>query len=187
VIEFRLELRVLRKHRLIRGGEITQLPSQLEAGVYRLVQEALTNVARHAGVAAVTVQIYVTEAMLSLFVVDEGAGFDMEKSLVAGASAGLAGMRERADLLGEVSPSTLFLARARRFMRNSPSGGPARWKRRRRASMAPGRRQRMTYVTASGAMRPETRNVIRCETRGEILSMTNSRRRASHDHCRASG
>jgi PAS domain S-box-containing protein len=77
-----------------------RLPAHLEAGVYRLIQEALTNVTRHAGVAEVIVQIYVTEEALSLYVVDAGAGFDVEEALAAGGSTGLAGMRERADLLG---------------------------------------------------------------------------------------
>jgi signal transduction histidine kinase len=76
-----------------------RLPARLEAGVYRLIQEALTNVSRHAGVSEVTVQIYVTEEALSLYVVDEGPGFDVEKALAAGGSTGLAGMRERANLL----------------------------------------------------------------------------------------
>jgi PAS domain S-box-containing protein len=77
-----------------------RLPARLEAGVYRLVQEALTNVSRYAGVADVTVQISVTGETLSLYVVDAGAGFDVEEALAAGDSMGLAGMRERADLLG---------------------------------------------------------------------------------------
>jgi PAS domain S-box-containing protein len=77
-----------------------RLPTRVEAGVYRLIQEALTNVSRHAGAAEVTVQIYVTEETLSLYVVDAGVGFDVEEALAAGGSTGLAGMRERADLLG---------------------------------------------------------------------------------------
>ena len=77
-----------------------RLPTRLEAGAYRLIQEALTNVARHAGVSEVIVQIYVSEGELSLYVVDTGAGFDVEKALAAGGSTGLTGMRERADLLG---------------------------------------------------------------------------------------
>jgi PAS domain S-box-containing protein len=77
-----------------------RLPARLEAGVYRLIQEALTNVSRHAGVSQVTVQIYVTEVTLSLYVVDAGIGFDVEKALATGGSTGLSGMRERADLLG---------------------------------------------------------------------------------------
>jgi signal transduction histidine kinase len=77
-----------------------RLPTHLEAGVYRLIQEALTNVARYAGVSAVIVHIYVTEERLLLYVVDEGTGFNVEEALDAGVSTGLAGMRERADLLG---------------------------------------------------------------------------------------
>ncbi|HEY7022529.1 MAG TPA: PAS domain S-box protein [Ktedonobacterales bacterium] len=76
-----------------------RLPARFEAGIYRIIQEALTNVSRHAGVTEVIVQIYVTEEDLSLYVVDAGAGFDIEEALVVGGSTGLAGMRERADLL----------------------------------------------------------------------------------------
>jgi signal transduction histidine kinase len=50
--------------------------------------------------AAVTVQLYVTEETLSLYVVDVGADFDVGDVLAASASTGLAGMRERAALLG---------------------------------------------------------------------------------------
>jgi len=77
-----------------------RLPAHLEAGVYRIIQEALTNVARYAGVSTVTVQLYVNEETLSLFVVDAGVGFNVEAALAASASMGLAGMRERAVLLG---------------------------------------------------------------------------------------
>jgi PAS domain S-box-containing protein len=77
-----------------------RLPARLEAAVYRLIQEALTNVARHAGVAAVTVQVYMSVETLSLYVVDAGVGFDVGEALAVGGSTGLAGMRERAALLG---------------------------------------------------------------------------------------
>jgi signal transduction histidine kinase len=77
-----------------------RLPTHLEAGVYRVIQEALTNVARYAGVSTVTVQLHVNEETLSLFVVDAGVGFNVEDALAASASTGLAGMRERAALLG---------------------------------------------------------------------------------------
>jgi signal transduction histidine kinase len=77
-----------------------RLPTQIEAGAYRLIQEALTNVARHAGVTSVTVQAYAAEDTLSVFVVDEGVGFEVDDALATGASTGIAGMRERANLLG---------------------------------------------------------------------------------------
>jgi PAS domain S-box-containing protein len=81
-------------------GPKWRLPQQLEAVAYRIIQEALTNVARYANVSTVTVQLYITAEALSLYVVDAGAGFDVEETLAAGDSTGLGGMRERAELLG---------------------------------------------------------------------------------------
>jgi PAS domain S-box-containing protein len=83
-----------------------RLAPEIETGVYRIIQEALTNVARHAGVQVVTVQIFATEESLALFVADSGAGFDAEETLESGVSTGLSGMQERARLLG----GTLSLA-----------------------------------------------------------------------------
>jgi PAS domain S-box-containing protein len=77
-----------------------RLPLEVETAAYRIIQEALTNVARHAGVSQVVVQIRVSEETLALFVVDEGAGFDAEQAVEATFTMGLAGMRERADLSG---------------------------------------------------------------------------------------
>ena len=49
---------------------------EVETGAYRIVQEALTNVARHAAVPIVRIQVIATEGALRLYVVDEGTGFD---------------------------------------------------------------------------------------------------------------
>jgi PAS domain S-box-containing protein len=81
-------------------GLTHRLPLEVETAAYRIIQEALTNVARHAGVSQVVVQVRVSEEALTLFVVDEGAGFDAEQATEATFTMGLAGMRERADLLG---------------------------------------------------------------------------------------
>jgi signal transduction histidine kinase len=62
------------------------------------VQEALTNVARHAGVTEATVRAWADAATLHVQVVDGGRGFDT--GVVASASSGLSGMRERARFLG---------------------------------------------------------------------------------------
>jgi PAS domain S-box-containing protein len=75
---------------------------EIETGAYRIVQEALTNVARHADVRHVTVQLSATEETLKIYVVDQGNGFDADEALAAGISTGLSGMRERATLLGGV-------------------------------------------------------------------------------------
>ncbi len=74
--------------------------SQLETGAYRIVQEALTNAARHAGVAEVTVLVWTDGEMLNIRIEDRGRGFDPEAALKAPRSSGLIGMQERSLLLG---------------------------------------------------------------------------------------
>lgn len=75
-------------------------PSGVETGVYRIVQEALTNVARHAGVSEVTVRLWVDQDTLSVQVEDQGGGFDPQAALTAADTSGLSGMYERVALLG---------------------------------------------------------------------------------------
>jgi signal transduction histidine kinase len=70
---------------------------ELETGVYRIVQEALTNAAKHGGATRASVAVVEDDDKLSLTVSDDGAGFD-PGAVTAG--FGLAGMRERAELLG---------------------------------------------------------------------------------------
>jgi GAF domain-containing protein len=72
---------------------------ETETGVYRIVQEALTNVARHGGVDEVTVRLWATDDVLGVQVEDHGTGFDPDTVLGNGRSGGLAGLRERAALL----------------------------------------------------------------------------------------
>src|SRR5207244_4026607 len=74
------------------------LPTDVATAAYRIVQEALTNVARHAAVAAAQVRLAVADGVLEVSVGDGGVGFD--PAAVAARSGGLSGMRERAELLG---------------------------------------------------------------------------------------
>ncbi len=76
---------------------------QVETAAYRIVQEALTNVARYAGVKMVSVRVWAEGARLHLQVEDLGKGFDAEALLAAGSASGLTGMRERAILVGGTS------------------------------------------------------------------------------------
>jgi two-component system, NarL family, sensor histidine kinase UhpB len=76
-----------------------QLPPPVNTAVYRIVQEALTNIARYAKVDEANIEIVADGDRLSVEITDRGAGFDPEK-LLANASTGLSGMRERAHLLG---------------------------------------------------------------------------------------
>ena len=65
---------------------------------YRIAQEALTNVARHARTSQATIHIAADAELLVIEIDDHGCGFDSEPSLTA-SSNGLLGMRERARLL----------------------------------------------------------------------------------------
>lgn len=77
-----------------------RLPSLIETTLFRIAQEALTNVARHAPVKEVSVRVWVDATCAGLQVEDKGKGFDVEAALAARNSTGLTGMRERAELLG---------------------------------------------------------------------------------------
>jgi len=81
-------------------GVTRRFAPQVETAAYRVVQEALTNSARHAGVAGVSVRIWTEPSKLHLQVEDHGSGFDPEVTLRAPRSSGLIGMRERILLLG---------------------------------------------------------------------------------------
>jgi PAS domain S-box-containing protein len=72
---------------------------EIETAAYRIVQEALTNVARHARVDHVEVRISADEDTLSIRITDTGVGFDPD-SLSVRATGGLSGMRETNRLVG---------------------------------------------------------------------------------------
>ncbi len=73
---------------------------EVETAAYRIVQEALTNVARHAHVRQVTVRAWIDPGTLCVQIIDQGSGFDAEAPVNAGVTSGVTGMRERAGLLG---------------------------------------------------------------------------------------
>lgn len=75
------------------------IPPMVASTAYRAVQEALTNVARHAGVSHARAQVWATDDMLAVQVVDEGRGFVLDQ-LPERDSLGLAGMAERVRLVG---------------------------------------------------------------------------------------
>jgi signal transduction histidine kinase len=81
-------------------SEFPRLPARLETAIFRIVQEALTNAARHARVKELSVRLWANTEQAGLQVRDEGAGFDPAEALKRGTSSGLTGMKERAELLG---------------------------------------------------------------------------------------
>jgi signal transduction histidine kinase len=89
-------VRVHFKHEGVEG----RFEPDVETTVYRIVQEALTNVARHAGVDIATVRVWSVAGIMGIQIEDTGRGFDPEAVLAAPRSSGLAGMEERVILLG---------------------------------------------------------------------------------------
>lgn len=77
------------------ASELPQLSEEAELVLYRVAQESLTNVARHASASHVELALRRTRGGVALSVVDDGCGFD---SRIEG--AGIRGMRERAVLVG---------------------------------------------------------------------------------------
>jgi signal transduction histidine kinase len=82
-------------------GETREIPAELKTALFRIAQEALTNVVKHSQATTVKVALNYQEDGVLLVVEDNGCGFDMEK-LAQGqrASWGLLGMEERASLVG---------------------------------------------------------------------------------------
>jgi PAS domain S-box-containing protein len=82
------------------GLEGRRFAPEVETAAYRIAQEALTNVARHSEVDEATVRVWADDRTLTVQIEDQGKGFDLETVLSARDRSGLAGMRERAVLLG---------------------------------------------------------------------------------------
>ena len=97
-------------------GEERKLPKHVEVSIFRIVQEALNNVNRHAGVKKAKAKMLYRENALSVLVVDEGQGFDMEAAEKSSTDTeeaddtkkvdmpsghyGILGMKERAAIIG---------------------------------------------------------------------------------------
>jgi PAS domain S-box-containing protein len=105
-----------------RGVE-ARLPPEVETAAYRIVQEALTNVARHAAIGECSVRIWLNGSTLHLQVEDEGGGFDMAPAKGQEPSTGLSGMRERATLLGGRLTVESTPGRGTRLEAELPIGG----------------------------------------------------------------
>lgn len=81
----------------------TRLPQPIEVALYRVMQEALTNVARHAAARRVDVRLAFDSGSAILRVKDDGCGFDIQSYLLESTpkhGMGVVGMRERAEVYG---------------------------------------------------------------------------------------
>jgi signal transduction histidine kinase len=105
------------KARLSMRGDLTRLTNSQAIALTRVVDEALENAREHSGARNVEVSLHGTRAVLETTIVDDGAGFDVDRRLAEAARAGrlgLVGMAERVRLLGGL------------FNVDSATGGPTR-------------------------------------------------------------
>jgi signal transduction histidine kinase len=79
------------------GAGLRRLSPELEDTIYRVVQEALTNVVKHAATGRAQVLVSETEGAIEVEIRDEGTGFDIEQE---SSGFGLVGIRERVALVG---------------------------------------------------------------------------------------
>lgn len=94
--------RFTRQTRIVIHGNVNPLDDRrfnknIETAAFRVVQEALTNIARHAEVAEANVTLTITPTHLQISIKDSGKGFDMD-SKDTSISTGLSGMAERINL-----------------------------------------------------------------------------------------
>ncbi len=79
------------------------VPESLKTVIFRILQEAVNNVTKHAGANAIDVSLEGTDKKIELIIEDNGIGFDLEKELAEGRvkdGIGLSSMKERAELSG---------------------------------------------------------------------------------------
>ena len=82
------------------SGIPQRLPPDIETAVYRIIQEALTNIARHARVTEAFIRLALQDDILRIEIVDHGIGIDPGVDISKWTTAGVAGMHERANMLG---------------------------------------------------------------------------------------
>ena len=96
-------------------GQARRLTSAQEIAIYRILQEALNNIARSAQAQQASVKVSFSESEFVMWIEDDGKGFvapERVSDLVASGHYGLMGMQERAELIG-----------ARLAIRSAPNAG----------------------------------------------------------------
>jgi signal transduction histidine kinase len=87
------------------GGTQKRLPPEVEVAIFRIIQEAIVNIVKHANAESAFVSLDFKEKAIVVQVEDDGTGFDLSENLGKSSTRrgiGLTGMQERAELLGGV-------------------------------------------------------------------------------------
>lgn len=81
-------------------GPVENLPHDIQTGVNRIIQESLSNIARHARADKVTIEMHYANEKVTLVVKDNGIGFDVKTATQRIGAYGLINIRERSELFG---------------------------------------------------------------------------------------
>jgi signal transduction histidine kinase len=110
------------KARVLIAEDVGRLASGTEQAIYRVVQEALHNVAKHAQAKNVTVQVERTNELVQVVVEDDGVGIQSHSSNSRDHSFGLAGIKERVAMLGGTSRVVSTKGKGTRIEISVPAG-----------------------------------------------------------------
>jgi signal transduction histidine kinase len=91
------------KARVLISEDVGRLAPGTEQAIYRVVQEALHNVAKHAQAKSVTVQVERADELVNVSIEDDGVGIQSKSNSSRDQSFGLAGIKERIAMLGGIS------------------------------------------------------------------------------------
>jgi two-component system NarL family sensor kinase len=103
---------------VVTQGKVPPLPARIEAGLYRIAQEALTNALRHAQADEVLLRLKTSPNRVELVIEDDGVGFSVDT--IPDGRFGLVGMNERARLMGGDLEIQSALAEGTRVIVNIP-------------------------------------------------------------------
>jgi len=84
-------------------GDEKRLPSKVETAIFRIIQEAITNIIRHSHAENACINLEFEDTSIRVHIEDDGRGFDLDEAMSAikdGRGLGLLSMKERAELLG---------------------------------------------------------------------------------------
>jgi signal transduction histidine kinase len=110
------------KARVLIAEDVGRLASGAEQAIYRVVQEALHNVAKHAQAKNVTVQVERADELVQVIVEDDGVGIQSRSSNSRDHSFGLAGIKERIAMLGGTSRVISTKGKGTRIEISVPAG-----------------------------------------------------------------